>query len=117
MLTCLQVTQTKVTILQEQSQLLNDELIELKNQQPVKCFELVFVQHNPLYNDNDDDDDAFDQLSVKEQHSDTTSESVSNEVESIHESTFQEFSFDFSEENISMMQQHIANPLPNISKQ
>jgi hypothetical protein len=34
----------------------------------VKCSELVFVQHNPLY-DNDDDDDVFDQQSVKEQHS------------------------------------------------
>jgi hypothetical protein len=36
----------------------------------------------------------FNQQSVKEQHSDTTSESVSDEVESIHEPTFQEFSFD-----------------------
>ena len=43
MLTCLQVMQAKVIILQSQSQLLNDELIDLKNQQLVKCFELVFV--------------------------------------------------------------------------
>jgi hypothetical protein len=49
MLTCLQVTQAKVRILQAQSQLLNDELIDLKNQQPVKCSELVFVQNNPIY--------------------------------------------------------------------
>jgi hypothetical protein len=48
-LTCLQVTQAKVRLLQSLSQLLNDELIDLKNQQPVKCSELVFVQHNPLY--------------------------------------------------------------------
>jgi hypothetical protein len=31
-LTCLQVTQAKVRLLQEQSQLMNDELINLKNQ-------------------------------------------------------------------------------------
>jgi hypothetical protein len=35
-LTCLQVTQAKVRLLQVQSQLLNDELINLKNQQPMK---------------------------------------------------------------------------------
>jgi hypothetical protein len=102
------VTQAKVRLLQYLSQLLNDELINLKNQQPVKCSELVFVQHNPLY-DDDDDDDVFDQQSVKEQHSDTTSESVSDKVESIHEPTFQEFSCDFSEENLSMMHQHEVN--------
>jgi hypothetical protein len=56
MLTCLQVMQAKVRLLQDQSQLLNDELIDLKNQQPVKCSELVFVQNNPLYDDDDDDD-------------------------------------------------------------
>ena len=82
----------------------------------MKCSELVFVQHNPLY-DDDDDDDAFDQQSVKEQHSDTTSESILDEVESIHEPTIQEFSFDFSKENLSMMHQHAVNPLPWISKQ
>jgi hypothetical protein len=53
-LTCLQVTEAKVRLLQYQSQLLNDELIDLKNQQPVKCSELVFVQNNPLYDDDDD---------------------------------------------------------------
>jgi hypothetical protein len=42
-LTCLQVTQAKVRLLQSQSQLLNDEIRDLKNQQPVKCSELVFV--------------------------------------------------------------------------
>jgi hypothetical protein len=47
-LTCLQVTQAKVRLLQAQSHLLNDELIELKSQQPVKFSELVFVQNNPL---------------------------------------------------------------------
>jgi hypothetical protein len=45
-LTCLQVTQDKVRLLQSLSQLLNDELTDLKNQQLVKCSELVFVQHN-----------------------------------------------------------------------
>jgi hypothetical protein len=70
-LTCLQVMQAKVRLLQEQSHLLNDKLTNLKNQQLVKCYELVFVQHNPLYDDNDDD--VFNQQSVKEKHSDTTS--------------------------------------------
>ena len=121
MLTCLQVMQAKVRLLQEQSHLLNDELIELKSQQQMKFSEIVFVQNNPLYDDNDDDDkddddEFFDQQPVKEQHSDTTSKSVSDEVESIHEPTIQEFSFDFSEENLSMLQQHAVNPLPWISK-
>jgi hypothetical protein len=60
MLTCLQVTQSKVRLLQSLSQLLNDELIELKSQQQMKFFELVFVQNNPLYND-----DNVDQQLVK----------------------------------------------------
>jgi hypothetical protein len=72
-LTCLQVTQAKVILLQAQSQLLNDEIRDLKNQQLVNCSELFFVQNNPLYDDNDDDDDVFKQQPVKEQHSDTTS--------------------------------------------
>ena len=67
-LTCLQVTQTKVRLLQEQSYLLNDKLIELKIQQPVKFSKLVFVQNNPLYDDNDDD-----QQSMKENISKPTS--------------------------------------------
>ena len=96
---------------------MNDELTDLKNQQPVNCSELVFVQNNLLYDDNDDDDEVFNQQPVKEQHNDTTSKSVSDEVESIHEPTIQEFSFDFSEENLSMMHQHAVNPLPRISKQ
>jgi hypothetical protein len=54
MLTCLQVTQDKVRLLQDLSQLLNDEIKDLKNQQLVKCSELLFVYHNPLYNDDDD---------------------------------------------------------------
>jgi hypothetical protein len=43
MLTCFQVMQDKFRILQAQSQPSNDELIDLKNQQLVKCSELVFV--------------------------------------------------------------------------
>jgi hypothetical protein len=77
-LTCLQVTQDKVRLLQAQSQLLNDELINLKNQQPMKYSELVFVQNNPLYNDDDDNDD---QQSVKENLNEPTSEATSNEDE------------------------------------
>jgi hypothetical protein len=114
-LTCLQVTQAKVRLLQSLSQLLNDEIMDLKNQQPVKCSELVFVQHNPLYDDDDDDDDVFDQQSVKEKLSKTIPDA--DKDESIHEPTFQEFSFEFSEENLSMLQQHAVNPLPQISKQ
>jgi hypothetical protein len=78
-LTCLQVTQAKVILLQEQSHLLNDKLINLKNQQPMKYSELFFVQNNPLY---DDDDDDFDQQSVKEQICKPTSKITSNEDES-----------------------------------
>jgi hypothetical protein len=52
---------------------------------------------------------------VKEKLSKTTPDADKDEA--IHEPTFQEFSFEFSEENLSMMQQHIVNPLPQISKQ
>jgi hypothetical protein len=89
-LTCLQVIQAKVRILQSQSQLLNDELIDLKNQQLAKCSELVFVQNNPLY-----DDDVFDQQSVKKHLNKTTADA--DEDEAILEPTFQKFSFEFSE--------------------
>jgi hypothetical protein len=95
-LTCLQVTQDKVRLLQSLSQILNDEIGDLKNQQPVKCYELVFVQQNPLY-----DDDVFDQQSVKEKLGKKTPYVEKDKV--IHEPTFQDFSFDFSEENISML--------------
>jgi hypothetical protein len=61
-LTCLQVTQAKVRLLQSLSQLLNNELTDLKNKQLVKCSELVFFQHNPLYDDNDDDDNDDDHV-------------------------------------------------------
>jgi hypothetical protein len=108
-LTCFQVTEAKVRLLQYQSQLLNDELSDLKNQQPVKCSELDFVQNNPLYDDYDD------QQSAKEKLSKTTP--YVDKDEDIHELSFQEFSFEFSEENLSMMQQHIINPPPQISKQ
>jgi hypothetical protein len=72
MLTCLQVMQAKVRLLQAQARLLNNELIDLKNQKLVNCFELVFVQNNPLCNDEDDDDDDYDdEQSVKGQLSKT----------------------------------------------
>jgi hypothetical protein len=83
-LTFLQVMQAKVRILQSLSQLLNDEIMDLKNQHPVKCSELVFVHNNPLYNDDDDDDD--DEQSVKEKLSKTTRDEKKNEA--IHEPTF-----------------------------
>jgi hypothetical protein len=112
-LTCFHVTQDKFRPLQSLSQLLNDGLTNLKNQQPVKCSELVFVQHNSLY--DDDDDDVFDQQSVKEKVNKTIVDA--DKDENIHEPTFQEFSFDFSKENLSILQQHAVNTLPRISKQ
>jgi hypothetical protein len=112
-LTCLQVTQAKVRLLQSLSQLLNDEIRDLKNQEPVKCFELVFVHNKPLY--DDDDNDVFDQRSVKEQLSKKNQDADKDEY--IHEPTFQEFSFDFNEENLSILQQHAVNQLSRISKQ
>jgi hypothetical protein len=68
----------------------------------VKCSELVFVQHNPLYDDNDDD--VFNQQSMKEQLNKTTSDADKDDA--ILEPTFQEFSFEFNEEKISTMHQH-----------
>jgi hypothetical protein len=56
-ITCLRVMQTKVHLLQSQSQLLNDEIKDLKNQQLVKNYKLILIQNNPLYDVNDDDDD------------------------------------------------------------
>jgi hypothetical protein len=52
---------------------------------------------------------------VKEKLSKTTS--YADKDEAIHEPTFQEFSFECSEENLSMLQQHTINPLPHILKQ
>jgi hypothetical protein len=69
---------------------LNDELTDIKNQQPIKCFELSFIQNNPLDNDEYDDDDVFDQQSVKEKLCKTIPDADKDEV--IHEPTFQEFS-------------------------
>jgi hypothetical protein len=81
-LTCLQVTQGKVRLLQAQSQLLNDELIDLKNKQSVMHFELVLVQNNPLF---DDDNDDYDQQSVQEKQSEPTSYTSADEDEVVHE--------------------------------
>jgi GAF domain-containing protein len=52
---------------------------------------------------------------VKEKLSETTPYTDEDEV--IFEPTFQIFSFEFNEENLSMMQQHTINPLPQVSKQ
>ena len=78
----------------------------------MKFFELVYVQHNPLY---DDDGDVFNQQSMKEQLNKTNSNADKDDA--ILEPTFQEFSFEFNEENFSMMHQHAVNLLPRISKQ
>jgi hypothetical protein len=52
---------------------------------------------------------------VKEHLNKTTVDE--DEDEAIVEPTFQNFSFDFNEENISMMQQHAINQISHISKQ
>ena len=53
--TCLQVSQAKVQLLQAQSQLLNDEICNLKNQESMKQSEQVRLHHNLLFDDEDDD--------------------------------------------------------------
>ena len=53
--TCLQVSQAKFQLLQAQSQLLKDEICNLKNQESMKQFEQVLLHHNPLFHDEDDD--------------------------------------------------------------
>jgi hypothetical protein len=85
-------------------------LIVLKNQQQVKCFKLVFVQNNAIY----DDDDVFEQHIVKGKLSKTTLDA--DEDESILEPTFQEFYFDINEENLYVMHQHAVNQLSQMSK-
>jgi hypothetical protein len=54
----------------------------------MKRFEVVFIQNNPLF-DGDDNDDT-DQHSMHEQLRKTTPDA--DEDEAIHEPTFQEFS-------------------------
>jgi hypothetical protein len=57
--TCLQVSQAKVALLQTQTQLLHDAL-ERKN---LRHSELVLVQNNPLF--EEDDDDSSNQQPIK----------------------------------------------------
>jgi hypothetical protein len=47
---------------------------------------------------------------VKEKINKTTPNADKDEA--ILEPTLQEFSFEFNEENLSMLQQHVVNPLP-----
>ena len=68
--TYLQVLQAKVQLLPAQSQLLNDEIYNLKNQESMKQFEQVLLHQNPLFDDEDDD---YNQHSVKNQFSESTS--------------------------------------------
>ena len=100
--TCLQVSQAKVQLLQAQSQLLKDEICNLKNQESMKQYEQVLLHHNPLFDDEDDD---YNQHSVKNQFSELTSEKNEDEDEGIHEPTVHAFSFEFNEENIPKIQQ------------
>ena len=66
--------------------------------------ELVLVQKNPLYDDNDNDDFS-DQQRVQQKFNGPNTKVVSNE----DEPTLQAFYFEFNEENISMMQQYAVN--------
>ena len=74
--------------------------------------ELVLVQNNPLYDDNDDDDVSYQQR-VQHKFSGKNAKVISNEDEAI----FQAFYFDFNEKNISMVQQHAENQISIISKE
>jgi DNA-directed RNA polymerase specialized sigma54-like protein len=78
-LTCLEVSQAKVELLQTWTQLLHDEL-KRKN---LQHFELVFVQNNPLLNVDDDDDDP-DQQPMQENISEPTSYTSAYEEEVVH---------------------------------
>ena len=108
--TCLQVSQEKVQLLQAQSQLLNDEICNLKNQESMKQYQQVLLHHNPLF---DDDNDDYNQHSSKNQFSELTSE----KNEDKDEPTVHAFSFEFNEENISKIQQHGENQRQMMSKQ
>ena len=113
MVTCLQVSQEKVQLFQAQSQLLNDEICNLKNQESMKQSEQVFLHHNPLF---DDDNNDYNQHSVQTQFSEPTLEKNEDEDEGIHEPTVHAFSFKFNEENISKIQQHAKNQPQMMSK-
>ena len=78
----------------------------------MKQSEQVFLHHNPLF---DDDNDDYNQHSVKNQFSESTSEKNEDEDEGIHEPTVHAFSFEFNKENISKIQQYAENQL--MSKQ
>ena len=78
--------------------------------------ELVLVQNNILYDDNDDDDVSYQQR-VQHKFNGKNSNVVSNEDEAIYEPTIQTFSFEFNEENISMMQQYATYQTSHTSKQ
>ena len=96
------MSQVKFQLLQAQSQLLNDEIWNLKSQESMKQSEQVLLHHNPLFHDEDDD---YNQHSTKNQFSESTSE----KNEDKDEPTVHAFSFEFIEENISKIQQHAEN--------
>ena len=108
------MSQAKVQLLQAQSQLLKDEICNLKNQESMKQSEQVLLHHNPLFYDEDDD---YNQHSVKNQFSESTLEKNEDEDEGIHEPTIHAFCFEFNEENISKIQQHAENQPQMMSKQ
>ena len=56
----------------------------------MKQFEQVFLHHNPLFDDNNDD---YNQHSVKNQVSESTSEKNEDEYEGIHEPIVPAFFF------------------------
>ena len=88
--------------------------MQSQNQDSMKQSEQVPLHHNPLF---DDEDDVYNQHSVKNQLSEPTLENNEYEDEGIHEPTIHVFSFEFNEENISKIQQHVENQPQMMSKQ
>ena len=76
----------------------------------MKQYEQVLLHHNPLFDDEDDD---YNQHSVKNQFSESTSEKNEDKDEPIVHA----FYFEFNEENISKIQQHAENQPQMMSKQ
>ena len=76
--------------------------------------EQVPLHHSPLF---DDDNDDYNQHSVKNKFRKLTSETNEDEDEGIYETIAHAFSFEFNEENISKIQQLAKNQSQMMSKQ
>jgi hypothetical protein len=76
-LTCLQASPAKAELLQIKTQLHHDQL----QQKNFQHFEVVLVQNNPLFDDEDDSD----QQPMQAQLSETTPDTSGDEDEVVHE--------------------------------